>query len=66
VKILGLFPEDTHPPIIYPAGVLAEATGTDTDAFMAFLRTRAAADIFEAQGFTVLAPALVTGKAAAG
>lgn len=58
VKIVGLFPEDTHPPIIYPAGELAEARGVETSAFMAFLRTGAAAELFEAQGFTVLAPVL--------
>ena len=59
VKIIGLFPEDTHPPIIYPAGELAEAEGADTAAFMEFLRTQTAAELFEAQGFTVLAPVLV-------
>jgi molybdate transport system substrate-binding protein len=55
VRILDTFPEDTHPPIIYPAAETAEATGPDAAAFLAFLRTPAAADLFEAQGFTVLA-----------
>ena len=43
VKIVGTFPEDTHPPIIYPAAVTAEATSADAAAFLAFLRSEAAA-----------------------
>ncbi len=60
VKVVDLFPEDTHAPIIYPAGELAEAKGADTGDFMKFLRSQTAAELFEAQGFTVLAP--VPGK----
>lgn len=58
VKIVGVFPEDSHAPIVYPAAVTAEATSADADAFLAFLRTEAAAALFERQGFTVLAPVL--------
>jgi len=58
VRIVGKFPEDSHAPIVYPAAVTAEATSPDAGAFMAFLRTEAAAALFEKQGFTVLAPAL--------
>ena len=59
VKIVGTFPEDTHAPIIYPAAETAAATSADAGAFLAFLRTQKAADLFEEQGFTVLAPVLV-------
>lgn len=59
VRVVGVFPEDSHAPIIYPAAVTAEATSDDAAAFLGFLRTSAAAEIFEAQGFTVLAPTLV-------
>jgi molybdate transport system substrate-binding protein len=55
VKVVGTFPEDTHPPIVYPAAETAEA-GDAAAAFLAFLGTRAAAALFEAQGFTMLAP----------
>jgi molybdate transport system substrate-binding protein len=58
VRIVGKFPEDSHAPIVYPAAVTAEATSPDAGAFMAFLRTEAAAALFEKQGFTVLAPLL--------
>jgi len=58
VRIVGKFPEDSHAPIVYPAAVTAEATSPDAGAFMAFLRSEAAAALFEKQGFTVLAPLL--------
>lgn len=56
VKVVGVFPEDSHAPIVYPAAVTAEAKSPDAGAFMAFLRTGTAAALFEKQGFTVLAP----------
>ena len=39
VRVVGKFPEDSHPPIIYPAAVTAEATSADAGAFLEFLRT---------------------------
>lgn len=59
VKVVGVFPEDSHAPIVYPAAVTAEAASADAGAFMEFLRTEAAAELFQKQGFTVLAPVLV-------
>ncbi len=55
VRIVGTFPANTHPPIVYPAAATADA-GPDAAAFLVFLRTRRAADLFKAQGFSVLAP----------
>jgi len=54
VKIVGVFPESSHPPIIYP---VAATTGAKPDAtpYLAFLRSPAAKTIFESYGFTVLA-----------
>ncbi|MGD0025704.1 MAG: molybdate ABC transporter substrate-binding protein, partial [Xanthobacteraceae bacterium] len=53
VKIVGIFPDDSHPPIVYPAGL---TTGAKPDAtqYLAFLRSQAAKSIFEAYGFTFL------------
>jgi molybdate transport system substrate-binding protein len=56
VRVLGIFPDDAHPPIVYPAAETAESDSPDAGAFLAFLQTRTAADLFEAQGFTMLAP----------
>ena len=58
VKIVGVFPADSHPPIVYPAALTTEAKSAGATTFMAFLRTEAAAKLFEQRGFTVLAPAL--------
>jgi molybdate transport system substrate-binding protein len=56
VKIVGTFPENTHPPIIYPAALTKESTNADARAFLNYLRSPAARAAFERQGFTVLAP----------
>ncbi|HMA74986.1 MAG TPA: molybdate ABC transporter substrate-binding protein [Xanthobacteraceae bacterium] len=55
VKIVGKFPEDTHPPIIYPVAITTESTNPDAAAFLTFLHSPAARQAFERQGFTVLA-----------
>jgi molybdate transport system substrate-binding protein len=54
VKIIGTFPEDAHPPIIYPIALTANATHPDAAAFLAYIRSDKAKPLFEAQGFTVL------------
>ena len=56
VKIIGTFPENTHPPIIYPVALTKESTNADAQAFLSYLRSPAARAAFERQGFTVLAP----------
>lgn len=53
VKIVGVFPEDSHPPIIYPVAITATAKA-DAPPYLAFLHTAAAKAIFEHYGFTVL------------
>ena len=54
VKIVGTFPADSHPAIIYPVAATATAK-TDAAGYLAFLRSAAAKSIFEKYGFTVLA-----------
>jgi len=54
VKIVGSFPEDSHPPIIYPAAVIKHAKAADAKPFLDYLRTIQARPAFEKQGFTVL------------
>jgi molybdate transport system substrate-binding protein len=53
VKIVGTFPADSHPPIVYPVA-LTPAAGAEAAQYLAFLRSRAAKAIFEAYGFTFL------------
>jgi len=54
VSIVGTFPEDSHPPIVYPAAVLKENSNPEAAAFLNYLRSPAARAAFEKQGFTVL------------
>jgi len=55
VKIVGAFPDDTHPPIIYPVALTKDSTSPDAPAFLNFIRSPAARPAFERQGFTVVA-----------
>jgi molybdate transport system substrate-binding protein len=54
VKIIGTFPENTHPPIVYPIAVVATSTNPGAPGYIAFLKSPVARPIFEKQGFTVL------------
>ena len=53
VVIVGTFPPDSHPPIIYPVA-LTPAAGPAAHRYLAFLRSPVAKTIFEAHGFTFL------------
>jgi molybdate transport system substrate-binding protein len=53
VRIVGTFPDSTHPPIVYPAALTRDAR-PDAKAFLAFLSGSEARAIFEKDGFTVL------------
>jgi molybdate transport system substrate-binding protein len=53
VKILGTFPADSHPAIIYPVAATATAKAQAAD-YLAFLRSSAAKTVFEKYGFTFL------------
>jgi molybdate transport system substrate-binding protein len=57
VKIVGTFPEDTHPPIIYPVALTKESISPDARAFLNFIQSPAARPAFDRQGFTVLVSA---------
>ncbi|UXS02436.1 molybdate ABC transporter substrate-binding protein [Agrobacterium tumefaciens] len=54
VKIVGTFPEDSHPAIIYPVAVLSEAKSPAAKSYLEFLKSEKAKPFFEQQGFTVL------------
>ena len=54
VTIIGTFPENTHPPIVYPIALTAGATHPDAAVFLAYIKSGKARQLFEAQGFTVL------------
>jgi molybdate transport system substrate-binding protein len=53
VKIVGTFPAESHPPIIYPVAATTSAKPDATN-YLAFLHSQAAKMIFEKYGFTFL------------
>jgi molybdate transport system substrate-binding protein len=53
VKVVGAFPADAHPPIVYPVALTAAAKA-DAASYPTFLRSQAAKTIFESYGFTFL------------
>ncbi|MBR0926755.1 molybdate ABC transporter substrate-binding protein [Bradyrhizobium diazoefficiens] len=53
VKIVGTFPADSHPAIIYPVAATTTAKAGTSD-YLAFLRSSAAKTIFEKYGFKFL------------
>ena len=53
VKIVGTFPADSHPAIIYPVAATATAKPESSE-YIAFLKTSAAKAIFEKYGFKFL------------
>lgn len=56
VKVIGMFPEDTHPPIVYPVAQTEASRDAQAPAFLKCLQSAKAKPLFEGQGFTVLAP----------
>jgi len=54
VKVIGVFPDNSHDPIIYPMAATVNAK-PETMQYLAFLRSSAAKPIFEGYGFSVLA-----------
>ncbi|WP_092864532.1 molybdate ABC transporter substrate-binding protein [Albimonas pacifica] len=53
VSVVATFPEDSHPPIVYPAALLTGA-GETAAGFLAFLQGPRARAAFERQGFAVI------------
>ncbi|MCF8476373.1 MAG: molybdate ABC transporter substrate-binding protein [Pseudolabrys sp.] len=54
VKIVGIFPEDSHPTITYPVAATAESKNPHVGRYLIFLRSSAAKAIFETYGFSFL------------
>ena len=52
VKVVGVFPENSHAPIVYPVA-LTRSASPGAQSFLAFLSGREARAIFERAGFTV-------------
>lgn len=53
VRVAATFPAESHPPIVYPAAIVAGGRIEAAEAFLHFLQGEAAATIFRRHGFAV-------------
>ncbi|WP_052249153.1 molybdate ABC transporter substrate-binding protein [Leisingera sp. ANG-Vp] len=53
VSVAAVFPEESHPQIIYPAAAVLNGNSETARAFLAYLRSSEARDIFRRHGFGV-------------
>jgi molybdate transport system substrate-binding protein len=53
VKVVGVFPDSSHDPIVYPVAATVSAK-PETSLYLAYLRSTAAKSIFESYGFIFL------------
>lgn len=53
VRVVGVFPANTHPPITYPIAALWSSTSREAEAFRRFLVSREGKAIFARRGFVV-------------
>jgi molybdate transport system substrate-binding protein len=51
VRIVDLFPDDSHPPILYPAAVIVSPKSPEASAFLAYLQSPPARAVFARYGF---------------
>ncbi len=51
VRVVGVFPEGSHPPVVYPAALVATSHNPAAGAYLAFLRGPQARSIFRRYGF---------------
>lgn len=54
VKIVGVFPDGSYPPVTYPVAATAATTNAAVSSYLNFLRTPIAKAIFERYGFSFL------------
>lgn len=54
VKVAGVFPSASHPEIVYPAALTTGSQNPDAVAFLAFLQSAPAREIFARHGFPLL------------
>lgn len=56
VRIVGTFPADSHPPIIYPAALITESANERALDFLSYMAGPAAKAAFQRHGFTLIGP----------
>ena len=56
VAVIGTFPPDSYPPIVYPVAAVAGSRNPDTRSVLEFLTSPTGRSMFEAQGYAVPGP----------
>jgi len=51
VEVVGIFPDDTHPEIVYPIAVLVQSHNPDAVQFLGYLKSATATAIFREFGY---------------
>lgn len=51
VRIVSVFPSDSHPEILYPAALVKDSSNPDSTLFLGFLSDQKARKVFDAHGF---------------
>ncbi len=54
VKVVATFPEDSHPPILYPFALTAASRNAAAESFLAYLKSAGGRAFFARQGFAVI------------
>ena len=52
VRVVGIFPENSHPPITYQAAIVKDNQTKAAQAFLTFLKSPGAKAIFKGYGFS--------------
>ena len=55
IKVAGIFPKDSHPPIVFPAALLSARHNGDAVRFFEFLTAPKTAVLFQSFGYHALA-----------
>jgi molybdate transport system substrate-binding protein len=62
VEIVGIFPDDTHPSIVYPVAVLTQSHNPEAVRFLDFLKSPPATAIFREFGYVIPAAGVDRGS----
>lgn len=56
VRVLAVFPEKSHPPIVYPAAIVASSANPAAAEFLDYVHSESSQRLFAAAGYRMIAP----------
>ena len=54
IRVVATFPDDSHPPIVYPVALTASGRSPEARRFHCFVQSSEAAAVFTRHGFSVM------------